>query len=111
VAIEETIAMDLHSVVCASRDQVASQVGQEIAILSVSQGKYFGLNPVGASIWTWLRTPTRIGDILTRILEEYDVQHDQCRDDLLSFLGSLKDSGLVEIHDDAAQQISTPSAG
>jgi hypothetical protein len=83
-------------VVSAAPQQVSNRVGDEVAILSLDRGVYYGLNPVGARIWELIRTPTPVSALHAVILEEYDVDADRARQDLLEVLDRLLEAGLIE---------------
>jgi len=76
---------------------MARQVGEEVVILDLASGNYFGLDPVGARIWRLLtegKLPTEIRDIL---LEEYDVSHEQLEQDIGRLINELSAKGLLKL--------------
>lgn len=89
--------IDLECMVSASPDQLAAGVDDEVALLSLSQGRYFGLNATGARVWELIREPIRVADLLARMLELYDVDEAECRADLLALLDELAAAGLIEV--------------
>jgi hypothetical protein len=46
-----------HSIVVATKDQVSSDLGGEVAILDLKAGVYYGLDTVGARIWNLIQEP------------------------------------------------------
>lgn len=72
-------------------------------ILNAASGVYFGLDPLGKRIWSLMRDPVRMGEILNVILEEYDVDRERCESDLRAFLQHLADKGLIEVRSAAAE--------
>ena len=88
--------MELDSIVCATNHQVSSRLHDEVAILELERGVYYGLSRVGARIWELIQQPTRVRDVQDRLVAEYDVDAERCRADLLELLDSLKGAGLVE---------------
>jgi hypothetical protein len=85
-----------------ARNQVAAEIGGEVVILNVASGEYFGLNSVGARIWSLIETPRRAVEIRDQLLLEYDdVDAEQCTEDLLSLLRDLHSAGLIEVGDAA----------
>jgi coenzyme PQQ synthesis protein D (PqqD) len=90
-------AITSNSVVVAAKDQVCSDLAGEAVILSLRTGMYYGLNPVGAKIWTLLATPTRVADIRDSIVQQYDIPVERCEGDVLSVLQHLAAHGLIEI--------------
>jgi hypothetical protein len=89
----------MESVVVASPDQVSCDLDGEAAILSLRSGIYYGLDEVGSRIWNGLRSPTTVRALLSGLLEEYEVEADRCRDDLLALLRKLEEESLIEIGD------------
>lgn len=89
--------VSLSSTFSVSEDQVSCDLAGEAVILNLKSGKYFGLNEVGARIWELLkehRTPDTIRDTL---LDEYDVDPQQCEQDLLELLQQLLEQGLIHV--------------
>jgi hypothetical protein len=69
----------------------------EVVILDLKSGIYYGLDAVGARIWTLLEEPVSLDAIRQTIMSEYDVDTETCASDVLSFLTQMHDVGLVEI--------------
>lgn len=85
------------SYIVASKDLLASRLGDEVVILSLSGGKYYGLNPLAAFVWNLLADPVKFSDLRQAVLDEYDVSDEQCTADLGKLLLDLKEEGLVMI--------------
>ena len=90
------------SIVVAARDQVSCDLAGEAAILDVKSGIYYGLNAVGARIWNLIQAPKSADEVCQTILEEYDVEADQCAHDILTLLQALIANGLVEVCNETA---------
>jgi Coenzyme PQQ synthesis protein D (PqqD) len=85
------------STVVAAKDQVSSDLGGEVAILDLKAGVYYGLDAVGARIWSLIQEPITVNEIRDILLEEYEVEPERCERDLLALLRRLADEGLVEV--------------
>jgi hypothetical protein len=85
------------SVVVATKDQVSCDLAGEAAILNIKSGVYYGLDPVGARIWTLMQEPRAVLEIQKTITGEYDVTPDQCARDLMALLEKLLAEGLIEV--------------
>jgi hypothetical protein len=85
------------STVVAAKDQVSSDLGGEVAILDLKAGVYYGLDAVGARIWSLIQEPRTVNEILNILLEEYEVEPERCERDLLVLLQRLADEGLIEV--------------
>lgn len=85
--------------IVAVKDQVSCDLGDEAVILHCSGGIYYGLNPVGATVWRALTKPKTLCELRELVLQEYEVSPEQCSQDLDKLLDDLARAGLVEIHD------------
>ena len=88
--------------VVAAKEQISSDLGQEVVILNLRTGVYHGLNAVGARIWNLLQEPMIVNDIKDMLVYEYDVEPDCCESDLLGLLQKLADEGLIEVRNETA---------
>jgi hypothetical protein len=88
--------------ICAIKDQVSCDLSDEAVILQLQDGIYYGLDPVGASVWKLIQTPKTIAEVRDAILEEYDVTPEQCEADLRALLANMKEQRLVTIEDRGA---------
>ena len=77
--------------------QVSSQMGDETVILHLEDGVYYGLDPVGTSVWHLLQEPRAVAEIRDRIVEEYDVDAERCERDLDLFLRDLAARRLIDV--------------
>jgi hypothetical protein len=91
--------VDLTTVVCASSNEVSSRVGDEAAILDLDAGVYYALDSVGARIFELLQQPARLGDVLSTLLGEYEIDEETLHHDLLAFVSDLQDKRLVVLAD------------
>ena len=73
--------------------------GEEVAILHLEAGEYYGLDTVGARIWGLLQEPRSVGEVRDILVSEYEVAPDRCESDLLALLQRLADEDLIETRD------------
>jgi len=85
------------STVVAAKDQVWCELVGEAVILDMKSGVYYGLNPVGARVWSLIQEPRTIGAVLETLLEEYDVEPGCCEAELFALIEDLAGRGLVEM--------------
>ena len=74
---------------------MARLVGEEIVILDLAAGTYFGLDPVGARIWQLMGEGRTLAEICATMLDEYEVEREQLEADVLRLAGELAERGLV----------------
>ncbi len=89
--------MTVNSIVRASANQVSCDLSGEAAILNLQTGTYYGLDPVGATIWKFIEQPRTVGSVRDWLLERYEVDAERCERDLFELLGELSAEGLVEV--------------
>jgi hypothetical protein len=90
------------TIVVAAKNQVSCDLGGEAALLNMTSGTYYGLDPVGAEIWKLLQSPRRVADIHQAVSQEYDVEPERCERDLHALLERLLQEGLIEIRENSA---------
>lgn len=86
------------SMVVAAKAQISADLADEVVILDLESGVYYGLDAVGTRIWSLIQEPRFVNDIRDALLEEYEVDPDCCEHDLLALLNDLADHGLVEVN-------------
>jgi Coenzyme PQQ synthesis protein D (PqqD) len=89
--------ISLGAVVVAAKDQVSCDLGGESAILSLKNGVYYSLDPVGARVWKLIEQPCTVRAVRDALLEEYEVEAERCENDLQELLGRLLSEGLIEV--------------
>jgi hypothetical protein len=91
--------------VVAAGDLLASAFGAEQVILNLKDGVYYGLEDVGARIWSLLQRPITVSAIRDALVAEYDVEPDRCGRDLEALLRDLAGRGLIEVRDDGGDAV------
>jgi hypothetical protein len=51
---------------------ISSEVGGQIALMSVRNGRYYSLNSIASDIWRKLENPTAIGRLADSLMPEYE---------------------------------------
>ena len=80
-----------------TKEQVSCDLAGEAAILNLKNGVYYGLDPVGARIWTLVQEPKTFAELRETMLGEYEVEATRLESDLRGLLGQLAEQGLIEI--------------
>jgi hypothetical protein len=87
--------ISIDSTIVAIKRQVSCDLAGEVVILSLKEGIYYGLDPVGARIWSLIQEPRTVAEVREAITNEYQVDPEQCKRDLLELLQQLEDNGLI----------------
>ena len=78
--------------------QVMSRlVGDEMVLLDLASGEYFGLDGVGQRIWESVSEGKSLAEAVDVIIAEYDVNTEQAQSDVLEFGKNLVDRGLLAL--------------
>ena len=98
-----------------SRAVVSRVVAGETLIVPV-RGKVgdlasiYSFNETGSLIWRLLDAPRTVGEVVGAVAEEYQIDTEQVRQDVLRFLGEMRGVGLIEISQIEISQIKIPQA-
>jgi hypothetical protein len=92
-----TSSLSPETVLRAAGGQVWCDLGDEVAILHLGSGLYYGLDGVGARVWALLQEPRRVRDLGDVIVREYDVDRPRFERDLPAFLSALEQANLIEV--------------
>jgi len=85
------------SIVTAASHQVSCDLAGETVILNMANGVYYGLNEVGARIWSLLAEPRTVSEIQHLLIEEYDVDAETCARHVHALISDLFDKQLVDV--------------
>lgn len=92
-----TVRVSDQATVVAAGDVLASEFGDELIILNLRDGVYYGLEDVGARIWQLLQRPISVAALRDALVTEFEVDPTRCEQDVLTLLADLAGKGLVEI--------------
>ena len=79
---------------------VTRQIAGETLIVPVSSrvgdlDAIYTLNEVGSRVWTLIKAPASVEEIVSALCEEYDAPREQVERDVAELLGALQAKGLV----------------
>jgi len=78
-----------------SPDLVSTDMDDEIVMMSIEKGEYYGIGGVGTDVWILLQEPMTIDEILDRVCPEYEVSEATCRSEIEAFVSEMLKRGLV----------------
>ncbi|MDP3774182.1 MAG: PqqD family protein [Gemmatimonadales bacterium] len=85
--------------VVAAGDLLASEFGAELVILNLRDGVYYGMEDVGARVWSLLQRPVTVSAIRETLVAEYDVEPARCGRDVRALLQDLAARALIEVRE------------
>jgi hypothetical protein len=96
----ETV-IGLHSLVRQADNLVGCDLDGETMLMSVGEGKYYGMEPIGSRIWALMETTRSVSEICNMLLSEFEVEREQCEREVLVFLNDLAQENLVLVVDES----------
>jgi hypothetical protein len=85
------------TVVVRSAGPLAAHIDDEVVMLDLRQGSYFGLDRAGSAIWDLLETPRPVGEVCAALVRRFDVTPEVCEADVVRFVEELRAAGLVDV--------------
>jgi hypothetical protein len=89
--------MNLQNKVTIPAQVMASQPDDELVILDLASNSYFGLNPVGATIWHFLSEGKTLAETCHAMVNKYDVAPDEIERDVVQLTNELVTKKLLQI--------------
>lgn len=72
-----------------------SKIDDEMILMSIEADSYFGLDPIASRIWELLEQPLDLDELVEKLMEEYEVDAETCREDVQALLEDLQGRGLI----------------
>jgi hypothetical protein len=89
------MAFESDATIVRTSETLATEVDGEIVLISIRDGRYFGLDQIGSEIWRRLETPKRVDALCDELKAHFDGDPEVIERETLVFLGTLSDSNLV----------------
>lgn len=89
--------INLNTVVSHRTDIDTTDLNGDIVMMDLEKGKYFSLNGVGSRIWNLVEEPVEVSKIIDSLLEEYDIDRDECEKNVLEFLSKLESEQILVV--------------
>ena len=91
--------VQLNSVVVRDSEPIATTIDDEVVMLSPRAQAYFGLGSVGSEIWNAIEQPRRVEEVCAALMQEFEIDAETCRREVIDFLNDLIERGLARIVD------------
>lgn len=88
--------LTLNCLIEQSQGNVVSDMDGEKVMMNFQKGKYYNLGEVGGVIWDLIEKPIYIHKLIGKLTSEYNIEQADCERQVLSFLKSLYNEGLIQ---------------
>ena len=78
-----------------NKEVIQSRVGDEVVMLDVESGYYFGLNSVASVIWEMMKEKIELNTLVENLMKEFDVDKATCELDTLELLEEMKGKKII----------------
>ena len=89
--------ISVNSKVCQLQNIVASEIDDEVVMMSIETGAYYGIDEIGSRIWKLIETPCRVSDLIDKLMNEFEVDYETCQKDVLLFLQDLQEKKTIQV--------------
>lgn len=91
--------LTLNSIIQRAPDVIAAEADQDLIMVSVATGYYYGVSDVAREIWDAIASPRRVSDLVDDLTANYQIDSSSCEEQTLTFLVALLDEGLLQVKD------------
>lgn len=88
--------MDKSTKIILKKKLDTTELSGEKVMIDFETGKYFLLKGVANDIWEMIQTEITIGEIVDKILSEYDVSAEECEKSVVEFLEKLQSLDFID---------------
>lgn len=76
---------------------IQSKIGDEVVMMDIDSGFYFGMNGVGSVIWQHLSTAISLEELVGNLMDEFKVDKQTCESDTMEFLNNLLEKKIIRV--------------
>ena len=80
-----------------NKEVIQSKIGDEVVMLDVESGYYFGLNSVASVIWDMMKERINLDTMVKLLMKEYDIDKETCEADTLELLEKMIEKKIIRI--------------
>jgi len=91
--------LTLNSTIQRNNEIIAAEADQELIMVSLATGYYYGVSDVAREIWDAIGSPKKISDLVDDLTSKFEIDSRSCEEQTLSFLSALLDEGLLQVKD------------
>jgi hypothetical protein len=78
-------------------DVIAAAADQDLVMVSLANGFYYGVSEVAREIWEAIEQPTKVSDLIDDLSATYNIDRSTCEEETLSFLEDLLTEKLLQV--------------
>ena len=95
--MENQLDMELTQKIARSDNFVFNEVDGELVMMNIETGAYASLNETGKSIWTLLDAPKSLSEVVSSLVEEYEIDQATCEKEVMPFVENMLKSEVLTL--------------
>lgn len=80
-----------------SVDALFTEVGGEVVLVSIPNGRYYALDAIASEIWRRLEHPSEVSSLCNILITQYNGDPKEIQTDLRNLLARWVDEGFVHV--------------
>src|SRR5215472_1674825 len=85
------------TVISRSPSVLTAEVEGEVVMMSIEQGRYFGLDDIGSDIWNRIEPPCSFATLIDWLTTDYDADRATIAADVRALLGRMAAQDVVRL--------------
>jgi hypothetical protein len=85
------------TIISRSPSVLTAEVDGEVVMMSIEQGRYFGLDDIGSDIWRRIDPPCSFAVLIDGLAADYDADRATISNDVQSLLGRMAEQDVVRL--------------
>jgi Coenzyme PQQ synthesis protein D (PqqD) len=85
------------TVISRSPSVLTAEVDSEVVMMSIEQGRYYGLDDIGSDIWRRIEPPCSFAALIDGLVADYDADRATIAADVQIMLGRMVEQDVVRL--------------
>ena len=92
----------LNDRICSNHQLPAARIRDEVLLMDLDKGLFYGLDDIGGEIFGKIATPIRVSELCDELSVEYGAEPAVVQRDVLKLLNAMATNGLIAVTRDCA---------
>lgn len=89
--------INLQSIIARNQEIIHNDIDGEVVIMSIAKNNFYGIDKIGSHIWELLENSRSVEEIITTMMQNYEVERETCEKDVIDFLDEALKNELITI--------------
>jgi hypothetical protein len=86
------------TVISRSSSVLTAEVGGEVVMMSIAQGRYYALDDISSDVWKRIEPPCTFGDLIDGLAADYDADRGTIEADVRTLLDRMAAQDVVRLN-------------